>query len=72
LGEEETIGGDGEVLNARDSGKAGDQFFDFLAKEGFATGKTNFLDAQADGDSNEALDFLEGKDFGARFKWWEG
>ena len=64
LREEEAVGGHRQVGDAGNPGDARDQFLDVVAQQRFAAGEPDFLDAQADGEAHDALDFLEGEDVG--------
>ena len=46
-------------------GDAGDEVFDVVAQERFAAGQPDFLNAEADGEADDAFDFLEGQDVGS-------
>src|SRR5207302_4845293 len=54
--EEHTVGGEREVLDARDGGEARDQHGQVAAHQWLATGDAQLADAEARGDAGEALD----------------
>ena len=60
--EQDGVGGQREVANPRDRGKAFDQPRQIAAEQRFAAGETQFVDAERGRDAHEALDLLEGED----------
>ena len=64
LREEEAVGGHGQVGEAGNSRDARDQVFDVVTEQRLAAGEPDLLNAEADREADDALDFLEGKDVG--------
>ena len=62
LREEEAVGGHGQVGEAGNARDARDQVFDVVAQQRLAAGEPDFLNAEADREADDALNFLEGKD----------
>ena len=65
LGEQETVRRHGEVVDAGNVRDAGHEILDIVAQERFAAGEPDFVDAESDGEADDAFDFLEAED--ARF-----
>jgi hypothetical protein len=50
-----------KVFDPGESCDEGHELFDIVAQERFSAGEPDFMDTQTNGDTNDALDFLEGK-----------
>ena len=59
LFQQHAVGGEGQVLDARNGGQAADQHGQVAAHEGLAAGDAQLADSQAHGDAHEALDLFE-------------
>jgi hypothetical protein len=66
-GEEEAIGGHGEVLDPGQGVEAADQFGHVTTEEGFPTGQADLLDAEGEADADDPFHFLVGEEVGAGF-----
>lgn len=65
-GEEEAVGGHGQVLDAGDGGETFDEAGETGTEQGFAPGEAEFTNAEAGEDAAGTFDFLEGEQLGAR------
>ena len=66
IGEEDGVGGEGDVFDAGDGGELFDENRKIFADEGFAAGDAEFADAERDRDAGKAGDFLKRQDLFAR------
>jgi hypothetical protein len=64
--EEDSVGGERDVLDARDSDEFLDEDREVFADKGFAAGDTELADAEGDGDTGEAGDFFKRENLFAR------
>jgi hypothetical protein len=60
-GEEKAVAGHGKITDAGDGSDAGDELVEIAAQERFPAGETDFIDAEAGGEADGALDFVEGE-----------
>ena len=67
--EEDSVGGDGEIIHAIDGGKEADQIIDSPAQKRFSTGQADLSDSQRGKGLDELGDLFEAEDF---VLWQEG
>ena len=63
MGEEDAVGGDGEILDALDGGEEADQIVDSPTQEGFSAGQAHLAEAQRGEGLDEVGDLLEAQNF---------
>ena len=65
LGQQDAVGRQADVFDARHGSDLGDQLVDVAADERLAPGQANLVDAQVDNDPHEAFDLLESEQLAA-------
>src|SRR5437588_4026802 len=56
---QKAVGRDGEIVDGINAAESSNEQFEFLAQKRFSASEPDFLDAQINGDRDDALDFFE-------------